>query len=687
MNTNNNETDASQKTSAASSVDNNDSSMKERANESTESRSSSVTSSDDGRAPEANADSANNTSTSEHSKDAELKSSPPPATRSEEPARPLGKFNACFEGCSKIGPLALLFALFCMSWPIFWQPMNALYCPAEIKTVTAFLHSIASGSWLAPVGLGDGGWTMPQWPVFSWAAGLIALSPGIVDSGYLLPTTTFLCTFFAVLGVWCTAHAAGFGYKAAFAAGLILLCAPIFAPLPAFVGPATLASGLLLFALVFFCRGWQANAAWFSLPIAFLLTALAFLTGGWFFLLVPLIASFCFLIWRGELKRAHRSDAIFGYILMIGAIGCWLGWIMLNQDSGSYLGSLFSDSVHLALPVKLMWFAPIALGILGTLPWLLLIFGVSWYRVLASSKAAIYKSRHEDGSALIWISLVIALPIALFTQPFHPAAVCIACLAATLLGKAINNLGSAGNRFFCLLASLCLIAAGCAIICASFDATRQYLLELLPALPVPDLSQKLNSLSLLPIVGGIVALGGILALAFVKRFSGNGPLIYAILLVIILCQVCRLKFVHELASMPGSPLVTYAQIEGGVLDALATPLPDSVPINEKPEKEMTAPSESDTQNFQPSPAQEEPSAFPVPPVQIPDADIPASPSQESSPAIETPTPASPPEMPIPPAEETAPQEPAISNAPNVNPEVEEQSAPPAGDTPEQIQAD
>ncbi|MBD5642047.1 MAG: hypothetical protein HDQ91_06475 [Desulfovibrio sp.] len=533
---------------------------------------------------EAQADSATNVSASQAAPEirseeqtGEIEEHPKEAVAAAPDAIPHGRFNACFNGLSKIGPLALLAALVCMAWPAFWQPLNAVYCPAEIKSVTAFLHSIASSSWLAPTGLDNGVWSAAQWPVFSWVTGLIALSPGLTDSGYLLPTVTFLCAFFAVLGVWSLCHAAGFGYRAAFASGLILLCCPAFAPLPAFVGPAALASGLLLFALVFFCRGWSARNAWFSLPVAFVLTAFAFLSGGWFFLATPLVGSVCFLAWRAEFRRAQKLDAIFGFILLIAIIGIWLGWLMLGHVNDSYLSYLFANSWHFGWPIEIRWLAPVAIGILGTLPWLLMVFGVSWVRVLGSAGKSLSASRHDNGSALIWICIVIALPIAICTSPFHPAGIAIACLATTLLGKAMINLGNAGNRFFCLLAAICLIAAGAILLGLSFAATQQYLFAALPDIPVVDLSQKLQSLSMLPIIGVIALAGGLLALMFVKRFSGAGPMIYAILFVIILCQPCRLKLVPELAAMPDSPLASFAHVEGLVMDALATPVPDKSP--------------------------------------------------------------------------------------------------------------
>lgn len=521
-----------------------------------------------------------------------------PATEIESPY--LGRFNACFNGLSKIGPLVLLAALACMAWPIFWQPGQGLYCPGEIKTLSAFLHCIATSSWLAPTGLENGAWTSAQWPVFTWAIGLMSLSPALVNSGCLLPATSFLCTVFAALGVWCLAHAARFGYRAAFAAGLILLCAPIFAPLANFVGPAALAAGFMLFALVFFCRGWQGGAAWISLPVAFVLTAIAGLAGGLLHFIVPFAVSFFYLVWRGNLRRAQKSDAIFGFILMLIILGCWLGVISLHHGDSGYMELLFASAWQWNWPIPLEWLLPLAAGILGLLPWTLMLFGVSWLRVISRAGKTLSASRRENGSALIWLSLIFSLCLAVFIPAFHASAVAIACLGATLLGKAATNLTNIGNRFFYLLAIIILVIAGCLVVCLSFEYTQHYILGLLPQLPIPDLGAKLLALPTLWIIGTIMIVGGLIALIFVKRFSGCGPLIYAILLVIIICQPARLSLVPELAAMPQSPLVKFSLIEAQVNKALQAP---AVATPEaEPAPESTSPATPDEMPQQPEEA-------------------------------------------------------------------------------------
>lgn len=500
-----------------------------------------------------------------------------------------GILNGFFNGFAKIAPVAFLIMLACMAWPMFIDPAKGVYCPAEVKYLSAFIHSIATNSWLAPTGLENGGFSLPLWPVFSWAIGLFAFIPGLVDTGLLLPLTTFCCTFLAAFGVWALALAAGFGSRAAFASGLIILCAPIFAPLPHFMGPAALASGLLLLALSCFCRGWRADSAFIALPLAFIFTALAGLCGGLLYFATPIVASLLFLVWQGKLRRAQRLDALFGFVLMLVILGVWLGVLMVDSTSSDYLSRLLHSQVQYAMPIPLKWLLPIIAGLVGLLPWLLAILGVSWFRVLGHSAKSLGASRHDNGSALVWISLVFALCISPFVAGFHLSAIAIACLGAVLLGKAFIHLSCAGNRFFFLLASLVLLLMGALFNAVTYSEGQQLIFNNLPInLPVADLPALLLNLQGLQIMGYICIAGGLLGLLFVRRYRAAGGLIFGALVVIALCQPARLLLVPELTAHAGTPLVNYQTVEKQVMAALA-PKPVE---NKAPE---TAPAPAETQ--------------------------------------------------------------------------------------------
>lgn len=529
----------------------------------------------------------------------------PPTSQSQAPDAAVphgGAWSSLFNGLAAIAPLTLILAIACLAWHDFLNPAKAVYCPAEIKSITAFLHSVAQSSWLAPTALENGAWSLPQWPAFYWWIGLIAFIPGL--ESWLLPLAEALAALLAVLGVWGLAHAAGFGLRAAFAGAVVLLCTPIFAPLPHFMGPAPFAAGCLLLALICFCHGWLAKFSFFSLPLAFIFTALAGLAGGLLHFALPLLASLVFLIWHGNFKRAHSLDAILGFVLMLAIIGGWLGWLSLAKDTGDYLPRLFGASMDFNWPPHELWWLAILLGILGSLPWLLSVLGVSWLQVIRQSGTALKQSR--NGSAFVWISFVLALCLSIFSTQFHMAAVAIACLASILLGKAILHLNDLGNRFFYLLASLLLLLAGFVLLGLHFDFSQAWIMSLLPLTPPEIARSTLLSLSALPIVAAILIAGGLFGFFFVKRDRRSGGLVYGLLLTIILTQVCRLILVPELAADPKLPLKSYAAILSSIEHSGSAmppaPIEEAAPAVQAPTPVPTLPGISgDTPVLTPAP--------------------------------------------------------------------------------------
>lgn len=576
-----------------------------------------------------------------------------------------GPLNSVFGTLVKLGPIALLALLACMAWPIFLEPSMATYCPAELKSLTAFLHSTATNSWFTPVALGDGGtFNAPQWPLYTWCLALLACIPQLANGDWILPVVSFGSAFLAAFGVWALAMAAGFGSISAMAAGLILLCAPLFAPLPHFVGPAALAAGMLLLALAFFCKGWMTPKSWIALPLGFVFTALAGLAGGVLHFAVPLIASFLFLLWRADFRRAQRLDALIGFILMLAIGGAWLAAIMIGDDKSDYLNLLFASAFQFVWPVELPWLKAVAAGLLGLLPWLLIIVAVSWLKVLGHSARTLGASRRDNGSAMIWISLALALVISVFIPWFHPAAVAICCLAAILLGKAFVNLGKTGNRFFFLLAALLLILIGAVVISLTFFESQNFIFRQVPCLAaVPDLGARLLALPMLKAIGGILIVGGVLSLLFVRRYMACGGLVYAALLVIALSMVARLLLVPELQTMPGTPLVTYATVEENVMAAMkAAPGAQPKTALDEPGSAATAPASVPSTETASQPA---PAATPAP---LEDRAVPASPLPEDT--------SSKPQVPA----ETTPSEPAGgTNSDNETPAAPKE--PEAGETP------
>lgn len=491
----------------------------------------------------------------------------------DKEAPQIGVWGRLFNSFAGIGPIMLLVGLCALVWPDFLQ--EGYYCPAEVKPISAFLHCITQNSWLMPTALENGSFSLPQWPGFFWLLAALAYVPGLINSGYLLPAASTVSTCLALLGAWGLAHASHAGARAAFAAGLVLFCAPLFTPLSHFVGAPPLAAALILISLAFFARGWQKNHAFISIPLGFVFAGLAGVTGGWLFLALPFAASLCFLIWRGTIKRAQALDALFGFILLLAIYGVWLGFIMLgNSGDNDYLSKLFANTWTFEHVLKRWWV--LCIPIVGTMPWILEIFGVSWLHVLGQSGKTLSESRKSNAFALIWISLVLAGCMTLVLPVPQYGAIMMVMLLTVLLGKAFVNMKPGGNRFFFLLASIAMILGGIALEAASFEASRNYLLNMVPVEIDPRVPQILSALSTLPIIGGVLILGGLFGFFFVRKYRGNGGLIYGSVITIIISNLFLFLLIPEIGNQPGSPIITMAEIQKQVDNAS---LPQSAPVS------------------------------------------------------------------------------------------------------------
>lgn len=495
------------------------------------------------------------------------------------PARP-SLCGQIFNGLAHIGPLALICLLACMVWPDYWLALNGqgLYCPPEATSITAFLNSAAQGNMLEPHGLANGS-LVAQWPVFTWFVGLLALIP--INAEFLWPMVSSIGAVLALVAAWFLARASRFGARAAFAAGLILLCAPIFAPLGHFVGKSALTAALIIFALACFTRGWLSNRAWISLPLAFLFTGLAGLCGGIYAFALPLIASFFFLIWRANLGRSSKADAIFGFGLLLALLGVWLGLVILKGTDATYLNALFANAWQNPWPLPAGWWLAGLIAVVGLFPWILLVICVSWVRVMKTSVKSLSASRHENGSAMVWISLVLSWALTLvFPDATHIAAITTACLLGVLLGKAFVNLPDFGNRFFFLLNAILLIVAGLFILGLGFGSTQPWMLGILPGTFPPDLAPLLLATDATWIIGAICALGGILMLRYFRRNRQGGGLIFCVVLSIALAQPAVLMMAPELGAKSFSRLQNLEAIEQSLVKALK---PAETPTQEEPQ--------------------------------------------------------------------------------------------------------
>lgn len=526
-----------------------------------------------------------------------------------------------FDAASVVGPLALLLIMLAQAWPALMG--HSLYCPREAAGILAFTQTAQSGMWIAPAG--DG---LSQWPVFFWfVRGIEALLTKAAPqfAHLLFPLAAMAGTLICLVAVWVLGRVAGLDRRAALAGGMLLLCAPIFAPLSTFTGPEALAAAVTLLSLACLCHGWQQMGTTITLPLGFALAALAGLTGGLFYLLLPVLTSLAFLLWRCGFRRAQKADGLVGFVLMLGMVGCWLAVVMLWHQPEGYLKNLGTQLVNWPI-TKATWWKPLAFAALGLLPWLAVICGVSWARVLRTAPADLAASRKEKaGMAFLWIALVFACLLSIFAADMVGAAVCTACLAALLLGKALLRLPVAGAKLFYIIAALCLLHASMALVAAGFGYTLDWLGKFFHFTLTESQRTAVLGLKALPVLGGIGIVAAILLARLVRRGAHggtSGSLVMCAIIAVVLAQPASLMLMPQLEKTPE------AQIKS--LSAILTPAPAATPAP-VPEAPAAAPAEA-------------PKLEPAAPATAPES-APSAPAEKPAPVQEPAAPAAAPATP------------------------------------------
>lgn len=565
-----------------------------------------------------------------------------PAPQAEAPAAPAasaaapaavleaGPAQKAFAVLAKMGPLALLLLLACQLWPTFLT--GGLYCPPEIKLMDTVREALASGQWFAPLHNGDA-----QLPVFVWMLAALDLVARMVPqlSAFVWPAGAALGGLACLWGTWALSRAAGFGPQAALASGLILLSSLLFPQLAHFMGPQGLATGLCLLSMAFFCMGWKKEHAWISLPLAFLTSGLAALTGGLVFLILPLLTSLVHLFWTWRIRRAQRLDALAGFLLLLLLGTLWAAAIIFWVQAEGYAQAV--SGKFISLP-SFWWLAP-ALAVLGLLPWLFVVTGVNWGRVFATSWKTLRASRKENsGSSFLWIALFFSLPLSLLGSGLAGATPAL-CLLAILLGRALVRMGSLGSKFFYLVIALLFLHAGMLLAALHFPVALEWL-RTSTSLAIPQQYEALlTSLDALPVLGGLCIVFAVLLARFTRRAWPGGSLLVCTLFAILLAQPGHLWLAPQLAghaelklaaaqplnaAAPAAPAAVEESAAPAAPEAAAetaapeTPAADAAAADAAPAEEAAAPAPAEgtpapAENAQPAePVQEAPAVQTLP---------------------------------------------------------------------------
>lgn len=543
-----------------------------------------------------------------------------PAPQAEAPAAPAapaaapvavleaGPAQKAFAVLAKMGPLALLLLLACQLWPTFLT--GGLYCPPEMKLMDTVREALASGQWFAPLHNGDA-----QLPVFVWMLAALDLVARMVPqlSAFVWPAGAALGGLACLWGTWALSRAAGFGPQAALASGLILLSSLLFPQLAHFMGPQGLATGLCLLSMAFFCMGWKKEHAWISLPLAFLTSGLAALTGGLVFLILPLLTSLVHLFWTWRIRRAQRLDALAGFLLLLLLGTLWAAAIIFWVQAEGYAQAVSGKFISLPWPLPAFWWLAPALAVLGLLPWLFVVTGVNWGRVLATSWKTLRASRKENsGSSFLWIALFFSLPLSLLGSGLAGATPAL-CLLAILLGRALVRMGSLGSKFFYLVIALLFLHAGMLLAALHFPVALEWL-RTSTSLAIPQQYEALlTSLDALPVLGGLCIVFAVLLARFTRRAWPGGSLLVCTLFAILLAQPAHLWLAPQLAghaelklaaaqplsaAAPAAPAAVEESAAPAVPEAAAetaapeTPAADAAAAEAAPAPEAAAPAEA-----------------------------------------------------------------------------------------------
>lgn len=556
-------------------------------------------------------------------------SAPNAAKVSEQPAPKAQAQTAsfasrCFNGFASVGPLILI---------LFWLIQSM---PTLMGRELHALHSLGVGLF----GVAASGLPAPElYPVYHWFLSALSLIPGLDSlslaayipgvqptagleqiSGYpvqLLPIASALSALFLILLTWALARATGSDRRTAFASGLVLLTGFACMGLPRISGSDMLFTAVLTLSGICLYRGWIKAFAPLWLFAGFALVALSTLSGGLLGLVLPLLVSLVFLIWRGTFRRAGARDGALAFGLLLVLLLSW-GTLIAFGDGGRELLKSLLENEYLA-PILEAWklqgqdsWIIVALLAVLWLPWTLLLLFLPWGRIGVFFKGIVVNRKQRPGQGWLWCSVIVTLAVlALLSANMPVLLMPLLPPLAVLTAQGVLNLSARGSRGFFLLLALLLIALG-----LLFAAANIYPL-FLGELPAPLSALQPTPLALtaaLVQACGLILLGIILWKGLNRSFAGGALLVLTFLVLVYT-----------------APMAYYATAAASV--DMTAPV-EPFPAQEPPAMEDT-PSETPVQPSEPAAPATDGQAAPAPstPVEAPAA---AEPQATSLPAPEEP---------------------------------------------------
>ena len=336
------------------------------------------------------------------------------------------------------------------------------------------LHNLGVGLF----GVAASGLPSPElYPAYHWFLSALSLIPGIDSlslaayipgvqptagleqiSGYpvqLLPIASALSALFLILLTWALARTTGNDRRTAFASGLVLLTGFACMGLPWISGSDMLFTAILTLAGICLYRGWIKTFAPLWLFAGFALVALSALAGGLLGLVLPLLVSLVFLLWRGTFRRAGARDGALAFGLLLVLLLAWATFIAFG-DGGRELLKTLLENEYLAPPSLEAWklqgqdsWIIVALLAVLWLPWTLLLLFLPWGRIGAFFKGIVVNRKQRPGQGWLWCSAIVTLVVLALLGANMPVLLMpLLPPLAVLTAQGVLNLSARGSRGF-----------------------------------------------------------------------------------------------------------------------------------------------------------------------------------------------------------------------------------------------
>jgi 4-amino-4-deoxy-L-arabinose transferase-like glycosyltransferase len=422
-------------------------------------------------------------------------------------------------------------------------------------------------------------------PLWFWMLRLLGSLPS-VDGPLVYAVGAAISGVLTLLATCFLAFSAGYGRRAAFASGLVLLSCLAFPTLAHRVGPELLSAGLLTLGLACLLRGWNKDLSFLWLPLGYACVALAGLSGGLFGILLPVLGSLVFLLWKGTFARCNRMDGVFGFAVLLALPLVWLGALMIFGPGELPLRALCTQLIAPFMPPYWppndpVWFYATVLP-LALAPWILVPLFVSWGRALERPFARLAAARGENsGSAWIWIHLVAGLLLlSAMSSKFCLQMLPLMPLLAIVLGKAIVNLPQKNSSAFFLALAVLFVLAALALAIACLAQFWPLLRDFAPV-PWPEGFAAVKGL---PILAGICLLAaGVLGILVDRRFPGACLLVCAVAIIALCLPALKLTTPSMQDIFLGKAAVSAPAVPA------PAPAPAPAPPQESPEADEPAP--------------------------------------------------------------------------------------------------